>query len=221
ERIGGPFDDYPWRFVLCDYLPGRPSCAVGLDAAQRAAACEPLARFLAALHGLPLSDPAVAAAPEDELDRMLPSVRIARAERDIGRALGAGLIDDGTPFERILAALPATWRPGTRALVHGDLYARHLLVDDDGRPCAVIDWGDVHRGEPALDLSFPACFLPPGSRRAFERHYGAIDDGDWAAARMKGVQHALNIGLFGLEVRDHDLAAEARRSLDHLAADAD
>ena len=36
--------------------------------------------------------------------------------------------------------------------VHGDLYSRHLLVDDAGRPCGVIDWGDCHVGDPAVDL---------------------------------------------------------------------
>ena len=219
ERIAGPFEDYPWRFVLCPYLPGRTACRAHLDRGRREAAIAPVARFLRALHSVPLTDAGLEAVPFDELDRIEPSVRIPRAARDLARAADLALIRDPGPLERLLEAVPEGWRPGATALVHGDLYARHLLVDEAGAPCGVIDWGDGHRGEPAVDLSFVRAFFPPGARGPFEREYGAIDDDRWAAAGMRALQSALNIGLYGLEIGDADLVRESRCALEHLAAD--
>ena len=51
--------------------------------------------------------------------------------------------------------------------VHGDLYARHLLLDDHKKLCGVIDWGDVHLGDRALDLSIAYSFLPAEARLCF------------------------------------------------------
>ena len=47
-------------------------------------------------------------------------------------------------------ALP---KPEPTATCHGDLHLRHLLVDENGKPCAVIDWIDLSRNDPAVDIS--------------------------------------------------------------------
>ena len=56
-------------------------------------------------------------------------------------------------------------------LVHGDLHARHVLVDG-GRPSGVIDWGDTAIADPAVDLMAAwAAFAPP-ERETFWSAYG-------------------------------------------------
>jgi aminoglycoside phosphotransferase (APT) family kinase protein len=37
--------------------------------------------------------------------------------------------------------------------VHGDLYSRHLLIDSQKKLSGIIDFGDIHIGNPAIDLS--------------------------------------------------------------------
>jgi hypothetical protein len=48
----------------------------------------------------------------------------------------------------------------TGCLVHGCLYSRHVIVepsdaesDEDARLAGIIDWGDVHAGDPSGDLA--------------------------------------------------------------------
>lgn len=51
------------------------------------------------------------------------------------------------------------------------------LVDDAGAGSGVIDWGDVHLGEPALELSIAYGFLPPTAREDFFDGLGYVLDG--------------------------------------------
>src|SRR5262249_19031975 len=100
---------------------------------------------------------------------------------------------------------------------HGDLYARHLLVDDAGALSGVIDWGDVHLGLPWLDLSIAFGFLPPSARAAFFETYGGVPDRALVRrARLRALGYAVALLVYGAETSDVDLVREARVSLDHL-----
>lgn len=66
---------------------------------------------------------------------------------------------------------------GPPTTLHGDLYARHLLVDR-GRLIGVIDWGDLMAGDPAVDLTVAVTFLPRAARASFEM----VRAGLWALA---------------------------------------
>ena len=55
---------------------------------------------------------------------------------------------------------------GTTVLSHGDLSARHILVDDRGHTSGIIDWGDLCLVLPAVDESVPQQqFRQPVPRR--------------------------------------------------------
>src|SRR6185369_13241452 len=96
-------------------------------------------------------------------------------------ALGA--IERREPLAAILDRAPLGWTPRTDTLVHGDLYVRHVLLGDDRKAGGVIDWGDLHRGDAALDLAIAHTVLPVSSHAAFRDAYGAIGDDTWAVAR--------------------------------------
>jgi aminoglycoside phosphotransferase (APT) family kinase protein len=99
--------------------------------------------------------------------------------------------------------------------VHGDLYARHVLLDESARACGVIDWGDTHVGEPALDLAIAWMLLPAEARPAFSGAYGGIDDDAWKRARFRAVYHQANTVLYADEVGDEALRRACLASLRH------
>ena len=84
-------------------LAGNTACAENLDDDARAAAAEPLADFLAALHAIPVAG---LGAPVDDLGRGDMSKRIPMAESYLKRCSELGLIGDERPFLRILADTP-------------------------------------------------------------------------------------------------------------------
>ena len=207
--VGRPADRFPRLFAGYPLLAGRTACAAALDARQREAAAEPLAEFLAVLHSL---DPACVRkldAPPDRLGRLDLARRIPQMHERLEECVRLSLIGDPAPCRAIIDA--STAQPDRpKALVHGDLYVRHILIGSDMRPSGIIDWGDVHAGDVALDLSIAHTFLPSTAHDAFRRAYGPIDDATWRLARFRALSYGLILSIYADRTNDADLRREAR-----------
>ncbi|RDV36731.1 GTPase HflX [Bradymonadaceae bacterium TMQ3] len=117
-----------------------------------------VARTIAAMHRLPASRLEAAGIPQrsphqerDHLRGMLPRVlSVLKPSSEVRER-----------WERWLDADHLwAWEP---KLVHGDLHPGHLLLDERGQVIGIIDWSEVHRGDPAIDLSFFIGAFPPGT----------------------------------------------------------
>jgi aminoglycoside phosphotransferase (APT) family kinase protein len=209
--IGRPTERFSWPFAGYPRLPGVSADAANLSGEERMAAAVPLGAFLAALHALPADGLAL---PPDEIgrtafERRMPEVR-ARLELLHAR----GRIADPAPWLRLAyAGFPAP--PPATVVVHGDLYVRHLLVDDARRVCGVIDWGDVHAGDPAVDLMVAYGFLPPRARDAFARAYGSMDGRTRRTARLRAAFHAVALAWFADSTGDAALLREGLTAMHH------
>jgi aminoglycoside phosphotransferase (APT) family kinase protein len=218
EKIGRAELGYPWPFAGYRLLPGRTACSAALDDAARAAAAEPLARFLAALHAFPAEEARALDAAPDDIGKLDVAHRGGQARAAHAALREAGVLSDEEVrrLDRVLDISSRTDFAPT--LVHGDLYARHLLVDDAGGVCGVIDWGDVHLGDAAVDLSIAHHFLPPRAHDDFRRAYGGIDETTWRLARFRAVVHATACARFSLSTNDRDLLRETLLTLRWAAA---
>ncbi len=214
--LGRPGERFPWPFAGYRLLPGRTACVVRPDEAARVAAAAPLAAFLAALHGVHPDEAARAGAQPDTLRRLDVAHRGRQIAERLGQCRRAGIIDNLQPWLAMIDEVPSSWVAGSSTLVHGDLYARHLLVDDAGYPSGVIDWGDVHLGDPAIDLAIAHGFLPPSAHAVFRETYGPIDEDTWRMARFKALHSAIMILVYGHDTGDDDLLSEGRTALRHL-----
>ena len=179
-RLGAPGAAYPWPWSIVPWMPGGPADLDPLAADQAPV----LAGFLQALH-----QPAPDDAPRNP-HRGVPLAERADdlAPRFARLAAETGLI---TPrirqvWERALAT-PVDVAP---SWLHGDPHARNLL-SDGGRVTAVIDWGDLCRGDRATDLSCLWMLLPDlQARHAAMAAYGA-SDATWARAAGWAVSYAV------------------------------
>ena len=110
--------------------------------------------------------------------------------------------------------LPA---PEPRCIVHGDLHFRHVLVEC-GAVTGVIDWGDVCRGDPSVDLALYWCALSPAGRAEFLAAYGPVTDDQLLRARVLALFLCAVLALYG----DHEgmpaLRDEAVAGLDRAAS---
>ncbi|MGZ6142255.1 MAG: phosphotransferase [Myxococcales bacterium] len=200
ELIGAAVESFPWPFAGYRMLPGRTADQAGLTLAQRERAAAPLGRFLQALHALPI------AAGRDAFDR-LQAAKMRRHTAPRLRELGLpepGFFDD--PVRAPLSGV----------LVHGDLHARQVLVDGEGSVCGVIDWGDVHSGDPACDLAIAWTLLPHPARPSFRQAYGAIDPETWALARLRGLHLCAALGVYAKHTSDEPLLREALAAFDFV-----
>jgi aminoglycoside phosphotransferase (APT) family kinase protein len=216
--VGEPEERFPWPFAGYRRLAGQTACRADLDDEQRLRAAVSLARFLRTLHAVDPEEGARAGAGPDTLARMDVEKRRGMIVERLDGLREQGLIGDDRPWREIAETMPAGLPQEGPALVHGDLYARHILVDGEGTPSGVIDWGDVHLGEPAVDLSIAHGFLPPAGRAAFRAAYGPISEDAWRKARFRALFSAVAILVYGADVGDAALVREGRVALRNVLA---
>jgi aminoglycoside phosphotransferase (APT) family kinase protein len=176
---GRPADDFPWPFFGAALIPGREVADAALDGPARARLARPLGEFLHALHGVSIDD-----LPIDPLQRADMGRRVPRTEARFAELARHGLWRSPPVVREVLEAARALPAPEAAVLAHGDLHLRHLLVGDDGAAAGVIDWGDVCRADPAIDLPLYWCLLPPAARPDFLAAYGPVDADALLRARV-------------------------------------
>ncbi|MGN6407992.1 MAG: aminoglycoside phosphotransferase family protein [Curtobacterium sp.] len=205
-RTGRPALGYPWSWSVVRWLPGEP--AGERPGGVRVA--EALAAFVELLHV-----PAPADAPVNPV-RAVPlatrsdSVLTRLETADVPRARELAAV------WRAAAALPAY--AGPPVWVHGDLHPFNVLLDtapDGGtRLSAVVDFGDVTAGDPAVDLATAWLTLDREARRTFRAHLTA-DDETWERARA----WAVSIGSALHLSDDRAFRAVARRVIGEVLDD--
>src|SRR5207248_5344377 len=125
----------------------------------------------------------------DPLGRFDMPHRKRQSNQRLAYAAEHRLIDSIRPLTEIVESAPLDYPPRADTLLHGDLYARHLLVDETAQLCGVIDWGDIHIGDPAHDLAIVLTLLPAAARSDFLKIYGPIDGVTWTLAKFRAVNH--------------------------------
>ena len=176
---GRPADGYPWPFFGSELLPGRGTCDTDLDDDARLEIALQLAGFLRALHTLDFDEPL----PLDANARADMTMRVPLAREHIAELERLGLSRVPLRVEHILETaerLPPAELP---AVVHGDLHFRHVLVEGR-RVTGLIDWGDLCRSDPAIDLPLLWGFVPPEGRAAFLDAYGPVEEEQLLRARV-------------------------------------
>jgi len=201
--VGRPHGDYPYPFAGYALIRGRTACEAVWTDAGRAEIAVSLGRFLAALHTIPITLETLAWAPRDEIRRADIPFRAAKVQDRLValRALVPG-VNVGALAALVGRLADTPPQPGPPCWVHGDLYARHLLVDERECLCGVIDWGDVHVGDPALDLSIVYSFLPTAARPAFWGAYGVVDEATRRRARFRAIHYGIILVAYGDDVGD-------------------
>jgi aminoglycoside phosphotransferase (APT) family kinase protein len=176
---GRPADGYPWRFFGSELLPGRETCDAGVDDDARLEIALQLPRFLRALHALDLDEPL----PLDANARADMTVRVPLAREQLAALERLGVWRAPPLVGRLLETAERLPPTELRAVVHGDLHFRHVLVEGR-RVTGVIDWGDLCRSDPAIDLPLLWGFVPPEGRAAFLDAYGPVEEEQLLRARV-------------------------------------
>ncbi len=211
--IGQPTPDYNWPFSGYEFLSGRPVPSLRLTPEQRRKAAVPLAEFLATLHAVDASSIDV---PGDNIGRADLEKRIPQLLTRLVLMREKGLVADTSHWEEIANEIPLDLPRPPNRLVHGDLSADHVLVDDSGLPRGVIDWGDVHVGHPGLDLSIVFSLLPPEGRKPFWDAYGKVDEPTEAMARFRALHGAALRVVYGDDIGNADLVREGLLAMDFV-----
>ncbi|MGV4886094.1 aminoglycoside phosphotransferase family protein [Streptomyces viridosporus] len=203
---GGPGEGFPWPWSVYRWLEGANPVAGALD--DPVSLARDLAAFVTALRGVDATD-------GPPCHRGVPLAhRDAPTREAIARL--AGRVDTDAVTALWEEALGAPEHAGAPVWAHGDLSPGNVLVGG-GRLTAVIDFGSVGVGDPAVDLIVAWNLLPAEARGAFRAAVGA-DEAQWA----RGRGWALSIALIALPYywdTNPPLAANSRHVIKEILAE--
>ncbi len=214
---GAPWERYPWPFAGYRRLAGEPLASAAFPAGGYEALGSQLGAFLRALHGVDPEIGARAQLPGDEIGRLDHTACMRRSGPRFAELEAAGVLGDGAALLAQLEALAPAEARAARCIVHGDLYAAHVLIEGE-RCSGIIDWGDVHLGDPAVDLSVAFEVLPAHARPAFFAAYGPIDAPAERLARYRALYHAVLVAHYGLTIGNDALREAGLRGLAYAGA---
>jgi aminoglycoside phosphotransferase (APT) family kinase protein len=213
---GRPSDAFGWPFLGYPLIAGRTIAAARLSREDRAALAAPLATFFATLHAIPSFEAAARGVPGDTLNRLDTTARLAATDQRLRTLVDSGVLTGRRSIDEALASAPVIRQPRTDVLVHGDPHAGQILVDDRHRMSGVIDWGDVHLGDPAIDFTAAHTILPPEACEVFRRTYGSIDELVWQAARGRAIWHTVALLASAVDMGNREMVDETRQALARL-----
>lgn len=180
--MGDPGDGYPYNWSIYRWCEGENPQVGRLT--QPLEFASDVARFLAALRRI------------DTTGAPLAGRGLPLAQRDASTRSAIASLESILDTREIVAvwesALELPVWDGPKVWVHGDLSAGNLL-SIGGRLSAVIDFGALAVGDPAVDLIIAWNLLPAEIRPGF-RSQTAVDEATW----KRGRAWALSIALIQL-----------------------
>ena len=207
EFVGRPDDLYPWPCAGARLIPGRELVSSGLNEQQRVAAARQLGAFLRCLHDTPPGKlgPALPSRPE----RSDAARGIGRDVERLQRIGVEGIWDPPAEARELVEQAAAVGSDPKLVVSHGDLHVRHLLVGAAGQATGVIDWGEVSRLHPSIDLHIAYSGFAGAARDALFGEYGPIPE-EWATrARASALLYSVTLALYARQRNEPDLEREA------------
>lgn len=211
--VGVPGAGFPWPWSVVPWFEGDVA-AVAPPLPREAGV---LGAFLEALH---------VPAPADVADNPTRGGPLASCQAAVTKWAEEPLTSGDEPlireavsiFNAGLLAATAT----ERVWIHGDLHPRNVLVNQ-GRLCAVLDWGDVTAGDAAADLAALWWLFDLDVHGEFWSAYRQISPAMWHRARSWAALFGLSFLSFGLpgdpttpDTQAHELG---RRQLRRVVAE--
>jgi aminoglycoside phosphotransferase (APT) family kinase protein len=213
-HVGRPSTDFLWPFYGAPYLPGaEPESS--LPESVRGELARPLAQALRALHAPTTLAVVGDGLPVDPMGRADMAVRVPRTRETLGAI--ADLWRPPGELDELLARAVGLPPPEPTAVCHGDLHFRQLLVEG-GVLAGIVDWVDVCRGDPAMDLSLVYGFLPPGARNEFFAEYGEVEPVSCVRARVLALNLMAILARYGHDEGMPGVEAEALAGLRRVFA---
>jgi aminoglycoside phosphotransferase (APT) family kinase protein len=201
---GVPSQRFSWPFWGARWLPGVE--AGGASAAERHELAPQFGRVLRQLHAAD-----VPGLPVDVVRRADMAFRAAKAREELA---AVAPLWTAPPVAFDLLDRAERLPPATlTATCHGDLHFRQVIVEG-GRLTGIVDWVDVCRSDPGIDLLLVYAFLPRDAREGFFAEYGDVAEESLLRARVLALFLSAVLARYGRAQGLPDVEREALASLD-------
>lgn len=193
--IGHPDGDYPYPFSGYPALSGELLSHYQAPCVNDPHFARTLGLWLRELHGLPVLDEhrvGIKGKQDWRLDIPNRTHRVA----ELTAQYSAYFKEQGFDIQKLNALMQGfknrDIQGGKSCYLHGDLYAKHIVVDSDGNSSGLIDWGDVHIGHPAIDISVGIMIFTESALTHFLHAYQDINPHTMKMAAFRALCHAIS-----------------------------
>lgn len=215
-------EHYPWPFMGYTRVTGQTACQARVPESKRKDWAAILGQTLKQLHHHPVPPTLLGdTLKRADLRHRLPWFQeqwkqtLTLAEQQ-GERFPQGQIET---FLHQLEHIERSSPPEEdRALLHGDLYIRHLIVDSHQRLSGLIDWGDTHHGDISTDLGILYSAIPPKYHHLFWQNYGPVSELTRYKACFRALYSSCYIYRYGIDIQDTDLQREGRQGIQWIAS---
>ena len=145
------------------------------------------------------------------------TLRVPQTREQLARAAAEGLWVAPASVDELLRRAERLPPAQPAAVCHGDLHFRQLLVSG-GRLTGIVDWVDVCRSDPGIDLQIVFALLPPEARPAFFDDYGEVPEASLVRAQVLALFLSAVLARFGREQGLAEVEREAVASLRRAVA---
>lgn len=206
-HLGEPNQQYSHPFYGYKKILGKPITCFELSPSDFQQLAYDLGLFLRKLHNISISGMNHINLPLDELNRMKPITRTNKFKESL---TSIKCINSKYPIEQwnelmMESVIKGFITKAPNVIVHGDLYALQIIMNDQNRFSGIIDWGDVHWGDPAVDLAVLHTIIPYQYHNTFYENYGTVTEDDWHRARFRALYHSAVLLNYGYDLKDQSI----------------
>ena len=200
--IGVATDAYPFPFAGYPIVKGMVLSEVAEPLIESKVFAQRLANWLKELHSIKIL-------PEDE-ERQCDFWRLdtnnrMKTLRESCNKYQKYYIDAGFDMKLLLNIIDSfsnlNFANYQACYLHGDLYARHIMVDENHLPVGLIDWGDIHLGHPAVDVSVAIMIFTEEALLEFYKIYGDVDKD---VAVFRAMCHSISFLPYAYQQNDYN-----------------
>ncbi len=192
--IGHASSTYPYPFAGYKLLSGELLSTFQAPLVDNTAFAKTLGSWLQELHSLPVHDEHIKQIKGEHTWRIDFENRAARVHECVNK-YSDYFINDGLDIQKLIDILD-TFKDldihcPKKCYLHGDLYSKHIVVNRNGLPSGLIDWGDCHIGHPAVDISVGIMIFTPARLEDFLHAYQEIDAAFMKVAIFRAFAHSI------------------------------
>jgi aminoglycoside phosphotransferase (APT) family kinase protein len=216
EYTAQPSELYPYLYCGYEFIEGQTACNFSLTDNERTNLINDFAVFLKKLHNYPLDKTdswELSYSFEDRMDPVSLCHRIYE-NLEILKEITFFTIDT-TAYSNFMNSFPKDLKKNRKVLIHGDLYARHLILCSNKNLVGIIDWGDIDVDHPAIDYQILFTFFPISAHKKFFEIYGNIDEETLLLSKLRALLSSSGMVATGYRTNDKKLLREGLWGLDN------
>lgn len=207
--------DYPYPIQGYKKIAGQPAEYLNLSTNKRCQSIQTFATFLKMLHSIPLQVLYENDIGPQVFDRTNKEDMFKKFQLRLEKLAQVYCLSFKQDEIKKLLQQAATGELSNEmhCLVHGDLYCRHFIFEDE-RLKGAIDWGDAGINHFVVDLAALYSFFPDEAHQTFFDTYGDVSVLVKNYAKFLGAYSAIACLDYALETKNAALEKEAKFSLE-------